>query len=118
MTARKLRVVPDCPQPEPPPYKPIQYGFLGGHKIERLTASPLPHEANIIARAQSDRTRNGVRAEPLSYEASLTYLRNVERVKRHSVTVPQPLCQPAPQQRTTPPPVATVRAGSFQENQA
>ena len=86
--SRKLRVVPDCPQPDPQPFKPIQYGFVGGHKAERIKASPLPHEANIIARVQSMRTRNGVRAEPLSYEASLTYLRNVERVRRHRVTVP------------------------------
>lgn len=113
MSARELRVVPDCPQPEPAQYKPIQYGFIGGHKLERLPPSPLPHEAAIIARVQSMRTRNGVRAEPLSFEASKTYLRNVERVRRHRVTVPQPLCQPAPQQRTTHPPVAVARAGSF-----
>ena len=113
MNARTLRVIPGCPQPEPPPFKPIQYGFIGGHKIERLTASPLPHEANVIARVQSMRTRNGARAEPLSYEDSIAYLRDAER--KHRVTVPQPLCQPAPQQRTTPPPVATVRAGANQE---
>lgn len=88
-TARKLRAVPNCPQPETP-VKPLQYGFVGGHKAERIVASPLPHEATIIARVQSMRTRNGVRAEPLSYEASLTYLRNVERVRRHRVTVPAP----------------------------
>jgi hypothetical protein len=85
---RKLRVVPDCPQPERPIKPVVQYGFIGGHKAERIVASPLPHEANIIARVQSMRTRNGVRAEPLSYEASVTYLRNVERVRRHRVTVP------------------------------
>lgn len=109
--ARKLRVVRDCPQPEPAPYRPMQYGWIGGHKAERLTASPLPHEANVIARVQSMRTRNGARAEPLSYEDSIAYLRDAER--KHRVTVPQPLCQPAPQQRTTPPPVAVARAGSF-----
>lgn len=86
--ARKLRVVQDCPQPDPSPYKPIQYGFIGGHKAERIIASPLPHEANIIARVQSMRSRGGKRAEPLSFEASLTYLRNVERVRTHRVTVP------------------------------
>lgn len=89
-TARKLRVVPDCPQPEPPPYKPIKYGWMGGHKAERIVASPLPHEANIIARVQSMRTHAGKRAEPLSFEASQTYLRNVERVRRHNVHVPAP----------------------------
>ena len=82
---RKPRIVKN----EPQPFKP-QYGFIGGHKIERLPHSPLPHEANIIARVQSMRTRNGVRAEPLSYEASVTYLRNVERVRKHRVTVPAP----------------------------
>lgn len=88
--ARKLRVVPDCSQPESP-YKPVvQYGFIGGHKLDRLPPSPLPHEANIIARVQSMRTRGGKVAEPLSYEASVTYLRNVERVRRHSVHVPAP----------------------------
>jgi hypothetical protein len=53
-----------------------------------ITASPLAHEAPVIARVQSMRTRGGVRAEPLSFEASITYLRNVERVRRHRVTVP------------------------------
>lgn len=55
MNSRKFHVVPDCPQPEPPPYRPIQYGFGGGHKVERLPHMPLPHEANIIARAMSIR---------------------------------------------------------------
>jgi hypothetical protein len=91
MNARKLRVVPDCPQPDPQPYKPIQYGFVGGHKAERITASPLPHEANIIARCQSMRSVHGRAAEPWSYAESVAYLRNAERVKRHNVTVPQPL---------------------------
>lgn len=111
MKSRELRVVRDCPQPESPIKPVVQYGFVGGHKAERIVASPLPHEANIIARVQSMRTRNGARAEPLSYEDSIAYLRDAER--KHRVTVPQPLCQPAPQQRTYSPPVAAARAGSI-----
>ena len=58
---------------------------------KRLAPIPQAHESAIIARVQSMRTRNGRRAEPLSFEASVTYLRNVERVRKHPVTVPQPL---------------------------
>jgi len=91
MSARKLRVVESCPQPEPPPYRPIQYGWLGGHKAERITASPLAHEGGVIARVQSLRTRGGRVPEPLSYSESVAYLRRVERVRKRPITVPQPL---------------------------
>ena len=63
MNARKLRVVPNCPQPEPPPFKPIQYGFSGGHKIDRLAPTPTAEEITVRARAQSLLSKNGVRAE-------------------------------------------------------
>lgn len=63
MNARKFRVVPNCPQPNPPPFKPIQYGFAGGHKIERLAPIPTAEEISIRARAQSLLSRGGVRAE-------------------------------------------------------
>lgn len=102
----------------------------------RLAPIPQAHEQNIIARVQSMRTRNGRRAEPLSFEASVTYLRNVERVRKHGVTVPQPLragtpagaVHTAPDRAQTsgnlhagsrsdsasqPPPVAAARAGAF-----
>lgn len=64
----------------------IGYGFLGGHKLE-----PLAHEATIIARCQSARSVHGRAAEAWSYEESAAWLRNAARVKRHGVTVPQPL---------------------------
>lgn len=62
-TFRKLRVIPDCPMPEPQPFKPIQYGFAGGHKVERLAPMPTAEEISIRARAQSLLSRNGKRAE-------------------------------------------------------
>ena len=78
-----------------------------------IAANSLGHEAVIIARVQSMRTRGGVRAEPLSYEASVTYLRNVDRMRKHGVTVPQPLnAGLSRDSATTPPPeVAAGRAG-------
>ena len=63
MNTRKLRVVPNCPQPDPPPFKPIQYGFFGGRKIERLPPMPTAEEISIRARAQSLLSKGGVRAE-------------------------------------------------------
>lgn len=57
--ARKLRIVPDCPQPESP-IKPVQYGQA---RWSRLPSSPTADELNIRARAQSLMSRNGVRAE-------------------------------------------------------
>ena len=84
---------------------------------DRLVPIPQAHEGAIIARVQSMRTRGGVRAEPLSYEASVTYLRNVDRVRKHSVTVPQPInAGLSPDSATTPPPgVAAGLAGAYQE---
>lgn len=63
MNIRKFRVVPSCPQPDPPPFKPIQYGFSGGHKIERLAPMPTAEEISIRARAQSLLSKGGMRAE-------------------------------------------------------
>lgn len=63
MNTPKLRIVPGCPQPEPSPFKPIQYGFAGGHKIERLAPIPTAEEISIRARAQSLLSRGGLRAE-------------------------------------------------------
>lgn len=69
------------------------YGFLGGHKLESLARIPLAHEATIIARCQSARSVHGRAAEAWSYEESAAWLRNAARVKRHGVTVPQPLSE-------------------------
>lgn len=85
---RRLTVVEGCPQPESPIKPVVQYGFLGGHKLERLAPSSLAHEASIIARAQSLRTRNGVVPEPLNYADSLRIVAQANKPKR--VTVPNP----------------------------
>jgi hypothetical protein len=69
--ARKLRIVPTVP-------KPLQYGFLGGHKVERLAPMPLPHEITIRARYQSLMTKNGVRPELVDYETALRGLAEAE----------------------------------------
>jgi len=78
-TARKLRAVPNCPQPEPQPFKPIQYGFAGGHKVERLPAMPTAQEITIRARAQSLLSKDGKRAELPSYEEALEIIAKSER---------------------------------------
>ena len=51
-----------------------------------VRANPLPHEAHVIARVQSLRTRNGRVAEPLDYEKSLRILARLNRPTH--VTVP------------------------------
>lgn len=58
-SARTLRVVPDCPQPESP-IKPVQYGQA---PWSRLPHNPTADEITIRVRAQSLLSRNGVRAE-------------------------------------------------------
>jgi len=88
---RKLRVVPDCPQPDPQPFKRIQYGFAGGHKVERLAPMPLPHEISVRARAQSILSRDGKRAELPDYETALKIIAEANKPKRDwNVTVPKP----------------------------
>lgn len=64
------------------------YGFAGGHKVTQLAHMPLAHEATIIARVQSMRTRGGVVAEPLDYETSTRWLYHFSHKAR--VTVPPP----------------------------
>lgn len=103
---RKLRVV-DCPQPQPPSAKPIVYGQA---PWSRLPPSPPAHEISIRARAQSLLTRDGKRPELPDYETALRIIAAANRPRR--CTVPEPLCQPAPDKRTTPPPGEPVRAGS------
>lgn len=77
-TARKLRAVPNCPQPEVP-IKPVQYGFSGGHKVERLAPMPTAQEITIRARAQSLLSKDGKRAELPSYEEALEIIAKSER---------------------------------------
>lgn len=80
---------------------------------DRLARIPQAHEGAIIARVQSMRTRGGIRAEPLSFEASVTYLRSVERVRKHRVTVPQPINAGLSRDSANPSLPATARlAGS------
>lgn len=78
----------------------------------RLARIPLPHESTIIARCQSMRTVHGRAAEPWSYSESVAYLNNVERVRKHRVTVPSPLCQSPPVRCSNPPPRASEATGS------
>jgi len=98
---RKLRVVPDCPQPQAEPIRELVTGddkhLIFGHDgygckpITRLSHSPPAHEATVIARGQSRRTKAGQRAEPLSYEDSLRWEAENPNPKRDwNVTVPKP----------------------------
>ena len=82
-----------------------------------ITASPLAHEAAVIARVQSMRTRGGRVPEPLSFAESQAYLRRVDRVRKRGVTVPQPInASLSRDSATTPPPeVAAGQAGANQE---
>lgn len=97
-TARKFRVVPDCPQPDGEPIRELVTGdgkhLVFGHEgygckpIAHLPHNPPANEATVIARVQSARTKAGQRAEPLSYEASLRWEAEQNRPRR--VTVPDP----------------------------
>lgn len=107
MRARKLRVVANCPQPEPQPFRPIQYGAQRcplKPKGTPITANPAPGELHAVMFSQSARTKTGARAEPWSYADSVAHLNKKARVCKYSVTVPSPLTpvhdheQPAPTQ--------------------
>lgn len=102
-SARKLRAVPNCPQPETP-VKPMKYGAA---PWSRLPPSPPAHEISIRARAQSLLTRDGKRPEVPDYETALRIIAAANRPKR--CTVPQPLCRPA--QKNAPTPVECAQAG-------
>lgn len=105
MKSRSLRVVPDCPQPESP-IKPVKYGPQRcplKPKGTPITANPHPGELHAIMFSQSARTKAGARAEPWNYADSVANLNKAARVSKHSVTVPQPLCQPARELPPTPP---------------
>ena len=95
---RKLSIV-DCPQRDGEPIRELVTGdgkhLIFGHDGHGCAAwSYLPHtptayESAIIARSQSRRTKNGVRAEPWSFEESLRDLAAANKPRR--VTVPEPL---------------------------
>ncbi|MGN6313204.1 MAG: hypothetical protein ACTHMO_05510 [Rhodanobacteraceae bacterium] len=78
-SARKLRVVPDCPMPDPPKFKPVMYGAA---PWSRLPHTPPAHEIVIRARAQSIESRGGKRAELRSYEEALEIIAADEAAKR------------------------------------
>jgi len=69
--ARKLQVVPDCPQPESP-IKPVVYGQAPWSK---LPPTPTADQLVVRCRVQSARSTGGKRAELLSYEDSLAWER-------------------------------------------
>lgn len=69
MNARKLRVVQGCPQPDPPPYKPIKY--IAQTPRIAMTAQyahyiPQPEDrrvARVVMRHLHDATPGGIRRE-------------------------------------------------------
>lgn len=73
---RRLRVVEDCPQPEPPKRKPIIYGAA---PWSRLPPTPTADQITTRARAQSLLTKGGKRAELPSYEEALEIIAAHER---------------------------------------
>ena len=82
-----------------------------------MSAYPHPRNTSVMhASANIESVRPRSNDEARATWAAKYYSRGMHRANgkpRIRVTVPQPLCQPAPQQRTTPPPVAVARAGSF-----
>jgi len=83
--ARKLRIVEGCPQPDPPPFRPIQYGARPWPK--RLAPSPTTDEITIRARAQSLMSRGGVRAELPDIETARRVI--AEHESMPAATTPQ-----------------------------
>lgn len=86
-SARKLRAVPNCPQPETP-YKPVVMGCPLLPKGTRIKANAPAGELHAIIRSQSLRTKAGCRAEPMGYIESVAHLRSLTHTPR--VTVPPP----------------------------
>ncbi len=99
-TARKLRVVPNCPAPEPPAYRPIVYG---ASPWGRLPHNPTADQLTVRCRVQSARSVGGVRAELLSYEDSLAW-------EREHQSMPAS----APVRRESPSSRVAREAGAFQ----
>lgn len=83
-TARKFRVVPDCPQPDGEPIRELVTGdgkhLVFGHEgygckpIAHLPHNPPANEIAIRARAQSLLSRGGVLADLPDYETARTIL--------------------------------------------
>lgn len=68
---RRLRVVEGCPMPDPPPYRPIEYGAA---PWSRLPPTPTADQITIRVRAQSLLTKQGKPAELPSYEEAVRIL--------------------------------------------
>ena len=96
--ARKLSVVPDCPQPETP-IKPVKYGAA---PWSRLPPTPPAHEISIRARAQSLLSRDGHRAELPDYETALRIIEEANRPKRVTVSTEPRRTRPPYYQQNTP----------------
>lgn len=65
---RRMRVVENCPQPDPPEARPVVYGAA---PWSRLPPTPPAHEITVRARAQSILSRGGKRAELPDYPTAL-----------------------------------------------
>lgn len=99
-SARKLRVVPDCPQPDPPAYRPVVYGQA---PWSRLPHNPTADQLTVRCRVQSARSVGGIRAELLSYEDSLAWEREHQSMP---ASAPSPCAQ-------TPSSRIACEAGAF-----
>jgi hypothetical protein len=104
---RKLRAVENCPQPPPPPFKPVVYGMA---PWSRLPPTPPAHEISIRVRAQSLLSRDGKRAELPSYEAALRIIARANKPSGRSVTVPAPKSMPAAAEKHDSPSRAVAAA--------
>lgn len=106
---RKLRAVPNCPQPETQ-YKPVVMGCPLLPKGTRIKANAPAGELHAIIPSQSLRTKAGCRAEPMRYIESVAHLRSLTRTPR--VTVPQPLMPTCVATVAQPPSRTAARVGS------
>lgn len=70
MKARKLRIVPDCPQSE----TPTKRTAYGAAPWSRLPHNPTAEEVTIRARAQSLMSKGGARAELPDIQTARRYL--------------------------------------------
>jgi hypothetical protein len=108
-SVRKLQVVPNCPQPEPPPARPIVYGMA---PWSRLPPTPPANEITERVRAQSRLSRGGKRAELPDIETARRINARPDKPSGR-VTVPEPKSMPAAAEKHDSP-SRVVAAGSFQ----
>jgi hypothetical protein len=104
---RKLRAVENCPQPEPPPYKPMVYGMA---PWSRLPPTPPANEITERVRAQSRLSRGGKRAELPDIETARRINARPDKPSGR-VTVPEPKSMPAAAEKHDSP-SRVVAAGS------